>query len=303
MKNDKPKTKMEKFIRWVDKVLMKQMDKFAYLRAITLCTLVAFFIGENLNVYIYLFIGITYYMLFLRVFRWIVKRWLLYMLEFCYFGLTFYTLFLLFAPENKTYWLLTFTYSCGNMALAIYVFNGSAQFSSTDHISSAWLHFAPMMTSWAIRWKHIIYKNPGDINFIISDENMSIQTNEIIQYFIYYPVIFWCAWMLYYSVVLYYMLDHLIDKYDTGLTCFLSIMKGLKFIFKDNFSGIKWKYLLMHFVLFAIGIPISIICYFSFYFHCFYIILIIVILFYNAGVQQAILVKKLNDKKVKEKFN
>ena len=297
-KDNSDNSLVHRYIIWSENVLMKQMDKFAYLRTIVIFTLVSFFIGENLNVYLYLFIGITIYMLILRFIRWTVKKWLLYMLEFCYFGITFFTYFLLFEPNNKSYWFINFTFSCGNMAIAAFVFNNSAQFSSTDHISSAWLHFAPMMTSWAIRWRHIIYKNPNEITFnIISEEDMSLHNEEIVKYFFFYPSILWFIWMIMYVLILYILLEPLISKYDTGLTCFLGLMKKFKFLFRDNFSGIKWKYLVLHFLLFVVGLPFAFLCYNYFYFHCFYILFMITILFHNASVQQSNYVEKLNKKR------
>lgn len=289
---------------WVEDVLVKQMDKMAFARSMMLFSLVAFFLGNDLNLYLWAFIVITIYMIVLRLVRWWVKRWLLYLFEFCYFGIAGLLLYLIFYQHNKLLFCTAYVYSTGTMAIAIVVFSNQATFTSTDHISSAWLHSMPVVTAWAIRWKNLIYTEPvlKAVTFdLLTTNEFEIATlRDKIQLLCLNPLMYWCAWAVYYVIVFYWLFDGYIQdpRYSSGLDDFQQMSKGLAFIYGDTSKGTKWKYLSLHLVFFLIGIPISWLSYHNYYFNTVYIILLMFYLFHNSGKQQA----KFIDKKVKERL-
>lgn len=286
---------------WANDVLIVEMDKFVFVRTMVIFLSCFFFLGNSLNIYLYLFIGITAWMLVLRLIRWWVKRWLLYLWEFCYFGIVGFIIYLLFFPTSKEFYITTFVYSSGNMALAAIIFNNAAQFTSTDHISSAWLHGAPFITSYAIRWMHIIYSDVSitRLDFkLLSQKDMEITNDQIPMLFIVYPLAFWAIWLVYYLFFFYLCCHSQIESNKaSGLEDFKKF-KHLKPIFGSLESGTRWKYLLMHFVMYAIGIPLAILSYKYFIAHTIYIVIVLLYLFYNAGKQQDSFINK----KVRERL-
>ena len=292
--------------KWTQEVFMKEMDKFAYLRQNLIFALVFFFLGNNLNIYLYLFIGITIYMIVLRFIRWWVKTWLLYLFEFCYYGIASLIIYIWFFPNSQELFISTFSYSSGNMAIAAIIFSNSAQFGSTDHISSVWLHLTPIITCWCVRWREKIYSAEvlKFLKFDFVPSHNILPTDKIPLYFFGYPLAFWGCWCIYYVLFFYIMCNSFAHKYENGITDFKGLMKKLSFIFRENYNGIKWKYLLMHFILFLVGIPFAILCYYSFLFHLIFILIVMCYVFYNAGVQQAKFVsKKVKDKAQEEEGN
>jgi hypothetical protein len=146
-----------KAARWVNDTLMTKMDKYAFARGLLLFSLFAFFSGNNLGIFLWLHVITTIYLTVYRAVRFWVKRWLMYLLEFCYFGNYMLLVYITFKGESTDIFYTAYVCGSGVMALAVVVFNNQAQFNSTDHLTSSYIHTLPLVTCWAIRWKHRIY--------------------------------------------------------------------------------------------------------------------------------------------------
>lgn len=273
--------KRNKAVEWTHENIMVKLDKYAFLRSTIIFTLLFFFLGNNLKIYIYLFCAVTYYMMILRFLRWWVKRWLLYLSEFCYFGIITLTIHLLLYPTNKDFYFLTYTYTTGNMALAAVIFNNSALFVSTDHISSAFLHVAPIVTTWAIRWRKMIYGSCYEEYFGFYDFYNELTYSEYIRYFIAIPLIFWILWACIYLLNVKLILKKFFeDGRDNGVYDFMKLG-----VFKSLKIQPVYKYLLSHFLLYLIGIPFSFLSFHNFYFNTLYFIVIIYFVFAQSNKQ------------------
>ena len=170
-----------KLVRWFNDVFMSKMDRYAFARAITVFTLTAFFLGNNLQIFLWIFLSVTIYLLLYRVVRFWVKRWLLYLIEFCYFGNILIIYYILFDGISEDIFAITYICNSGIMTLAIIIFNNQAEFTNTDRLTSSWVHALPFITNWAIRWRHRIYSEEivkslnfhfiyfGDYKFQIND--------------------------------------------------------------------------------------------------------------------------------------
>jgi hypothetical protein len=288
---------------WLSETIMKNMDKSNYPRIMFIFSIVFFFLGRDLKIYTNLFIGITIYMLIIRAIRFYVKRWLLYFCEFCYFGISGLILYLAYFQNNKIAWTIVYSYGTGNMALAVIILNNQALFTSSDHMASAWLHSAPLITCWAIRWRHIIYDK--QIEGFISVENMNLNPTEAIYHLGLYPIIFWTCWAVFYTFLMNVVFGKYYSdpKYENCVNDFVGLVEKNKLvskIVKNPRSNTHPKYLLNHFTQFAIGLVISNICYVNFYVNTFYVCLIIFYLFWSAGKsQQRYLEKKVTKTLVK----
>jgi hypothetical protein len=284
---------------WLSETIMKNMDKSNYARIMFLFSIIFFFLGRDLNIFTKLVVVITIYMLIIRTIRFYVKRWLLYLLEFCYFGIIGLMLFLSFFSLSKTAWGAVYSYGTGNMAIAIILFNNQALFTSSDHMASAWLHSAPLITCWAIRWRSIIYEKHYDS--FISESDMLLNGFDIVRHMIIYPIIFWAFWALCYTIFLKVIFKDisLNPKYEDGLLDFIKLVeknknKFLKYIIGDPKKFTLLKYLINHFGQFMLGLTISNICYFNFYVNTIYVLLLIFYMFWSAGKShQRIMEKKV----------
>jgi len=156
IKKQKHLIESNKVAKWTHDVLMKDMDKFASARSTIVFTVMAYFLGHNIDNFLWFFIIFTVYVLILRVVRWWIIGWLFYLFEFCYFGLIGSVVYVFFCPNNKEFWCCIYAISTGVMSISIILFSNQAAFNSTDHISSIWLHAMPLISSWAIRWRHYI---------------------------------------------------------------------------------------------------------------------------------------------------
>jgi len=291
-----------KAAQWTNDVLIKEMDKFAFARSMFLFALMAFFLGNNLNVYLWSFIIITFYMLILRCVRWWTKRWLMYMFEFCYFGITCIIVYLIFYQHEKAFWCTTYVYSTGHMAVAIILFNNQARFSSTDHISSAWLHSMPILTVWAIRWKEVIYSKSLllkglHFNLLNADEMLLSSNEERVRLLLLYPLFFWVAWVVLYVIFFYFACNSLIqdDRYKSGLDDFKAMAEKnscIKCLVGDANENTKIKYLFQHLVTNIVSMPLAWFSYHNFYFNTAYILVLMIFLMWNAGKAQAAILEK-----------
>ena len=166
-------------------------------------------------------------------------------------------------------------------------FNNQTQFNSTDHLTSAWIHTLPMITSWSIRWRHLIYSESllrnlsfdfkfyGDLKFNITPLLLKL---------LCYPVMFWCSWALFYLIVMGILLRKFNNnsKYSSGLTDFKHFMKNSNFLGDPNNYTIL-KYLFKHMGFLVLSLPIPILCFYNHVFNTTYILVIVVFLGWNTG--------------------
>lgn len=279
-----------KTANWFYNVFMKKMDKYAYARAITLFCLCGFFLGNNLHVFLWIFIASTIYLLIYRLLRFWTKRYLLYMMEFCYYGNMLLLAFLLFYNKSEEIFTIAFICNTGIMTSAVVVFNNTTQFNSTDHLTSSWVHTLPLIVNWAIRWRHFIYTSDmlRKLNFNFMDfTKIEFNFDQLFWKLVYYPVLFWLLWALYYFIFMGFVLKRFTrnPKYFSGLNDFKEYMKGRNknYNVNESFFATLIKYLLQHFSFLVIMFPVSLLCFYSFYFNTVYIIFIMIYLGWNTS--------------------
>lgn len=277
--------------KWVNDILMKKMDEYAYVRSMISLMIMFYFLGNNLGIFISLFVFFTIYLFVLRIIRAWVKRWLLYMIEFCYYGCFSVVIYVTLFPQSRIVWSSVYICSTGVLTWAAYIFANQARMDSSDHLISSYIHSFPMITVWAIRWKSYLYNSsfaPKDkFQYNILDFSDLTYTNDKhFYYLIIFPYIFWLIWATYY----YFSANKLWavyvknPKYCSGLTDFKNTtMKFLPKLYGSPDDKLIEKYLITHFVLFSLASPVAIICYYSFYFNTFFLISTLVFLCWNAG--------------------
>ena len=181
--------------KWVNDILVKKMDEYAYVRSMMALVILAYFLGSNLGIYISLFCFFTIYLFALRIIRGWVKRWLLYFLEFCYYGCFSVVIYSLLFPQNQIIWSICYICSTGVLTWAAFLFSNQARMDSTDHLISSYIHSFPLITVWAIRWRSELFDNAGVEDFhqynFIDLSKVTYANDEYFSYLIIFPFTFW----------------------------------------------------------------------------------------------------------------
>lgn len=274
-----------KITKWVYYNFLKKMDEYVFARCITIFSIVSFFLGNNLNIFLSLFIGISFYALTYRIIRFWIKRYLLYLLEFCYFGFVLYLYFLIFDNSNKILFSTCYICTTGLMSLSIILFNNQTHFNNSDHLTSSWIHTLPLIANWSIRWRHMIYFEDSLQNLkfnFINFEEIKFEFNYLLYGLFIYPLIFWLFWAILYYILIQFLLKRFIDdnKYRDSLSDFIYYFRNKKF-WGNVENNSKIKFLAQHFIFFSFGYPIGIFAFYNYYFNTGYIVFIILFLGWN----------------------
>jgi hypothetical protein len=274
--------------KWVHDSFMTKMDNYAFLRGMILFTLQAFFLGNNLGIFLWLHVIVTTYLTIYRAARFWVKRWLMYLIEFCYFG-SYALIAYVVCYTDSDLFKIAYVSGTGVMSLAVIVFNNQAQFNSTDHLTSSYLHTIPLITSWAIRWRHRIYSHSDTERWGIqlnNFEGVSFSLDDDFFKLVYLPILFWLGWAVCYYILTTTVLNKYIvrsDVYGSGVADFMREKTPIRHLLGDLTKHTQLKYLIQHFVFFVVGMPLAILCFYCFEVNCVYILTILVFLGWNTG--------------------
>jgi len=265
--------------------IMKRMDEYAFARSITLFAVLSFFLGNNLNIFLWCFIATSIYIMSYRIVRFWIRRYLLYLFEFCYFGFMLLMYFLLFDNKNMQIFSMCFICNTGLMTIAIVIFNNQTHFNSTDHLTSSWVHTLPLIVDWSIRWRHCIYPKETleKLGFDFQDfSQINFEMNEVFYGLIIYPFLFWISWAFAYLILMCVIFKGFQEdsRYGDGLTDFVEFFKNKKMCGNSKKCSIL-KYLFQHFLFFILGYPIAIFAFYNYYFNTIYLIFIMVFLAWN----------------------
>jgi hypothetical protein len=276
-----------KIKKWVNNIFMNKMDRYAFARGLLIFTFMAFFLGNNLPIFLWIYIATTIYLMTYRIIRFWVKRWLMYMIEFCYVGNFLVMTYIIFFSQSREVFSIAFVCGSGVLTLATIIYNNQAHFNSTDHLTSSYIHVLPLLCVWAIRWKHIIYYGAAASGFgmnLIAIGEINFTNDPYFLKLIYLPFIFWACWALSYLFLTSTILNRFIinDKYGSGVGDFIN-SRQFESLFGDLKKYSSLKYIIQHFIFFTISLPLTVICYYSFTFNTIYVLLIIVFLAWNTG--------------------
>jgi len=247
-----------------------------------------FFLGNNLGIYLWLYCALTTYLVLYRSLRFWVKRWLMYVIEFCYFGNYVLMAFVLIFGTNRHVFSIAYVCATGVMSLAVIAFNNQAQFNSTDHLTSSFIHTLPLITSWALRWKHLLYNIASFKGYglnIMDFSDLTYENDTQFSSLVYLPIVFWCCWAGCYLACTSTIFNKFVmetDKYGSGIGDFVTA-QPLKFLWGDHSKRRHFKYTLQHFIFFTLAMPLTWLFFYSFTLNTIYIIFIILYLGWNTG--------------------
>lgn len=143
---------------------VKAADKLYFVLGVLNVALTAYLVGAAPQ---YFHLWHTPKALFLVSLRWWTfmkegKHWLL--ADFCYWANLIGLVFLWVFPSNALLFQIFFMVSNGPVAWSVLAFNQSLVFHSHAHMTSVFLHFSPIIVSWALRWRQ-----PPNAAFVVCD--------------------------------------------------------------------------------------------------------------------------------------
>lgn len=263
--------------------LVDKLDTYTYARSTFLLVLIFYLLGKSLNYFLYLILILYLYLFAFRFIRFWVKNSLMYMLDFIYFGNVCLVIFLLFYNQNVNYFLTVYSCATGVISLTIIVDNNEVELGDTDFITSTFLDSVPVLVTWAIRWKHILYREK-DSSFVLDIGNVYFEFDSIMAKLIYLPVIIWFAWAAGYLMLNGKILRKFAysNLYESTI-CKFYHTNYLSFILGDHKKLTIVKYLTLQLLFLLISIPVVLSCFYNFYFSSGYLIFIIIFLGFNSA--------------------
>lgn len=278
------------FARWTNDIFLKSMDKYAYARGVLGFTIMSFYLGYSLRVYLNIYILITLYLIVYRIPRFWVKRMLLFFFEFCYWGNLLVLFFIYFCPGSKVIFKMAYVCGTGVITLAALILNNQAQFNNTDHLTSSYIHTSPLITMWAIRWRKSIYWQPilDTLGYEFYEVGADIKFGFDSEFYqlIILPLCFWTIWAILYYVLFLRLCSGLIDnpKYPNGVSDFKKMAKKMK-IFGDPEKNTNLKYMVQHLSGFVIAMPLAWVSYYNFFFNTLYVLGVVAFICFNASIK------------------
>ena len=276
-----------KIAKYLNKKFLSKMDQFTSVRSIFLISILSFTLGHNLNYYLIALILIHTYLLSYRLLRFWIDRWLMYIIEYCYIGNIFLIYFSLFARNNMNIFLSTYSMASGIISLAVVACDNHADITDTDFVTSCGIHTLPVVTMWAVRWKHYLYDNYLEYKGnIIDTENIKFEFDEIFFKVLLFPFFYWIIWAMIYFILNTKLLRKFAysDLYQSTVGDFYK-SKDFEFLFGDHTKNTTIKYLMMH-LIFLFGVTIiSLLNFYNFYFNTGYLIFILFFLGYNQSLK------------------
>ena len=284
-----------KLAKYLNTHFLSKMDEFTSVRSIFLVSILAFTLGNNLYHYLIILFMVHSYLLAYRVIRFWIERWLMYMIDYCYIGNILLIYFNLFARNNIDIFLSIFSMTSGVISLAVIVCDNHADITNTDYLSSCSIHTLPLVTMWAIRWKHRLYDNYLEYKGnIIDTENIIFQFDDIFIKVLLYPFIYWIFWAIAYFILNTKILRKYAysDLYQSAIGDFYK-SKDFECLFGDHTKNTVFKYLMMHLIFLTAVTPISLLNFYNFYWNTGYLICIVIFLGYNQCVKSKLELTKI----------
>ena len=288
-----PKTPIDRFkdqsklAIYLKQNLLTKLDKFTSSRSLFLLLILCYLLGKNLNLYLSFLIFLEIYILSYRLIRFWIQRWLMYMIDFCYPGNFLLMYFIIFDDSNLNIFITVFSAASCVISLAVIICDNQVDLDNSDYLHSCSIHVLPIVTCWAIRWKHkLYYDDIFEGKSLLTVGDVPFKFDTYLFKFVGYLYLFWLSW-----AVVYFVLNTMVlrkyaysDLYESAICDFYK--DTFPKIFGDHKKNTVAKYLLMHFIYLTVVTPIGLLNFYSFKFSCFYLCFIVVFLGYNQAVKQ-----------------
>lgn len=277
--------------------LVQRLDTTTNARSTFFLILVFYLLGKSLNYYLIYILFLYAYLMVYRFMRFWIKKSLMYMLDFIYFGNISLIIFITLHRDSVDFFLAVFSCATGVISLTVLVDNNEIELADTDFLTSTFLDVIPFLTTYAIRWKHLLYRNvESDLVVGIGDVKYEF-FNWTTYKLILLPCGLWLMWSLIYLTLngKFFRRFAYSDLFESTIYKFYHT-NSLGFLLGSHKKLTIIKYLISQFLFLVISIPIVISCFYSFYFSTCYIVFIACYLGYNSARGKAERLKSLMKK-------
>ena len=218
-----------------------------------------------------------------RFIRFWIKHSLMYMLDFIYFGNICMILFLLFYRNDLNLFLNVFSCSSGVIALTVIIDNNNIELGDSDFMLSTFLDCIPILSCWAIRWKHILYRN-SDCDLVLYIGNVILRKDDYFKKLIILPFISWFIWAFFYLILNGKILRSFAysDLFESTI-CKFYHSNSFYSILGNHKKYTILKYLFIQLCFLIISIPVVLSCFYNFFFCTGYLIFISILLGINSS--------------------
>jgi len=130
-------------------------DKWGFVFGVISLILTSFLLGYDPYMYFNFYIFKITTLVLIRAIRYIFKKKLLYILDFCYYANLIFVIYLsqMYNPVySDTLFKISFMFANGPIIFAIPIYRNSLVFHSLDRITSVILHISGPLVFYQIRW-------------------------------------------------------------------------------------------------------------------------------------------------------
>lgn len=287
-----------KLAKVLNEKFLSKMDHYTNVRSMLLLFTLVFLLGHNLNWFLTYLFFLHIYLMIYRFIRFWIKRWLMYMIDFCYPGNFLLLYFIAFDDTNQKIFYTVYPAASGIISLAVVVCDNQADLNNTDFLTSCFIHVLPVTTVWAIRWKHYLY--PEDIfqgKTLLTVGDIPFAFDDTLKKLIIYPYTLWLIWAVFYFILNAKILRKYAysDLYESAICDFYK-SDFLPQLLGDHKKATVLKYLFQHLIFMIIVTPLSLLNFYNFYFNSGYIIFIVIFLGYNQARKTRKVIQEIVDK-------
>ena len=281
-KIEKLKEKKEQIRKNLSKLII-QLDQLTNARSTITFVLIFYLLGNSLHYFILGIIILEIYLIIYRLIRYWINDSLMLMLSYVYFGNILLCYFLIFSPKNLNLFITVFSSASGVISLTVIVDNNNVELGNSDFITSTFFDCIPILTSWAVRWKHLLYYEK-DSYYVLSIGDIDISNKNILKQLIFLPITSWLVWAFGYLLLNGKILRKFAysDLYESQIYKFYH-SKTLGNILGDHKKYTILKFLSIQLAFLIISIPVQLSCFYNFYFHSGYLVFMIILLGYNSA--------------------
>ena len=208
-----------------------------------------------------------------RVYTYTKQQWQYFCLDYCYFGNLAIFLIVLLAPGHPQLIILQFCIANGLLYTGAFSFRNSLVFHSVDKMTSTYIHSAPVLLMFGIRWFPEEASKYWHAQFPTSFLPWNVTWNVLA------PLAFVAAHAVFYTVLVYGILkpeEHIITSFR-----YLKAKKSTKAIFGPNPRF--FLFLLVQFGIVLVMTGVTILTYTYFYLHLLQVLTLVTVVTWNGA--------------------
>jgi Protein of unknown function (DUF2838) len=128
-------------------------DKIGFVLGTIILVSYSYMIGKYPNDHFYTYYLLTLIpLLIMRYFHYYSRGWHYYITDFCYFANILLIYVIMYDSKNEKLIKITYLFSQGAIANAIWMFRNSLVLHKIDMLTSLAIHIMPMTMTYHIRW-------------------------------------------------------------------------------------------------------------------------------------------------------